>query len=631
MSGQGQTSGTGANGRSGYKMAAAAGMDFFRVVKGRLAVIVTLSLIGAITSVIPLIGIVELARTLWPALSGGSVDSGRAWAIVVISAAALVVSFVAAGSSAGISHLADSDLQLDLRTRIVQHLRLLPLGWFDARSSGAVRKATENDVSALHQLVAHAIQDFITAVTVPLISIVYLLVSEWRMVLACILPIVVTVFLYQKMMGGSPEKYVEYDASVVRLNSATIEYVQGIAVVKTFGQAGRSHGRYRDETGRFVKFYGDWMRETSTPQSAIEIVTSPVVILTYLCGVGTWLVSAGITTPVGILPALLLGIGLTAPLLNLGFTAQFIRNAVKARESLLEFFSQPAIAQPVAPISPRGGAVAMDDVAFSYDGEHRVLHEIAGTCAPSTVTALVGPSGSGKSTLARLVPRFYDATEGAVTVGGADVRRIVAAQLYSQVGFVFQDSYLLRTTVRDNIRLTDPKATQERVEKAARAAQIHDRIMRLPRGYDSIIGQDAHLSGGEAQRLTIARALLTDAPILVLDEATAFADPDSEAAIQRALSELAKERTLLVIAHRLHTITGADQLLVMDGGRIVERGTHAGLSQAGGLYQEMWERYEAARPEGFAGSRADASSPLSVSTGNSNTRNSSHLTTEADR
>lgn len=590
----------------GHDMAASTGMNFFRVVKGRLVVIATLSFIGAVTSVIPMIGIVELSRTLWPALSGAPVDSGRAWMIVTISAAALVISFVAAGTSASISHLADSDMQLDLRTRIVQHLRGLPLGWFDARSSGAVRKATENDVSALHQLVAHAIQDFITAVAVPLLSIIYLFASEWRMALACMVPIIVTFILYQRMMTGSSEKYVEYDASVLRLNSATIEYVQGIAVVKTFGQAGRSHGRYREETGRFVKFYDGWMRETSTAQSAVEIVTSPVVILVYLCGVGTWLTSAGIATPVDILPALLLGIGLTAPLLNLGFTAQFIRDAVKARQSLLDFFSQKAVSQPTNPVHPHGSAVAVNDVDFSYDGDHQVLREVIAACPTGTVTALVGPSGSGKSTLARLIPRFYDVDRGAVTIGGADVREIAPSELYSRVGFVFQDSYLLRTTIRDNIRLTQPRASTKQVEEAARAAQIHERIMRLPRGYDSVIGTDAHLSGGEAQRLTIARALLTNAPILVLDEATAFADPDSEAAIQRALSALAKDRTLLVIAHRLHTITGADQLLVMDAGRIVERGTHAQLSQAGGPYQDMWERYEEARPTVFLNSTSSS-------------------------
>ncbi|MCI1747795.1 MAG: ABC transporter ATP-binding protein/permease [Acidipropionibacterium sp.] len=575
-----------------------AGEGFFRAVRGKLAIIVVFSLIGAITRIFPLIGIVELARTLWPALSGGPVVAGRAWLVAVLSAVSLVVTFAASSISTEISHLADDDLQLDLRSRIIEHLRRLPLGWFDSRSSGAVRKATENDVSALHQLVAHTINDVITAVTVPIISIAYLFGTEWHMALACILPILIAGVLYIVMMSGGQEKYAQYDASIVRLNAATIEYVHGIAVVKTFGQTGRSHQRYRDETGRFVDFYGGWMRETTTTQSLVEIVTSPVVILVYLCAIGSWLVSTGVTTVPGILPALLLGIGLTAPLLNLGFSAQFIRNAVQARESLVAFFAEPETPQPDAPLEPSGHTIAMDRVGFSYDGEHDVLHEITTRCAPGSVTALVGASGSGKSTLARLIPRFYDVGSGAVSIGEVDVRDMAAETLYSQVGFVFQDSYLLRTTVRANIRLTRPQADRQQIEEAARAAQIHDRILRLPRGYDSVIGEDAHLSGGEAQRLTIARALLTDAPILVLDEATAFADPDSEAAIQRALSALAADRTLVVIAHRLHTITNADQLLVLDGGRIVERGTHAELVARGGLYHDMWRAYEASRTTG---------------------------------
>ncbi|MGP4968427.1 ABC transporter ATP-binding protein [Glutamicibacter ardleyensis] len=567
----------------------------FTSVRGRLGVIVTLSFIGAVASVVPFIAIVELARTLWPAFQGGPIDVRRAWTIVVVAATALVVSFVSAGTSGVVSHLADGSLQLDLRTRIVRKLQSLPLGWFDSRSSGAVKKAVENDVSALHQLVAHAIQDFLTAVTVPGLSLIYLFLIEWRLALACLLPVLVTAVLYWWMMRGGDEKFAHYDSSMTRLNATTIEYVKGIAVVKNFGQAGRSHGRYRDETGRFVRFYDGWMKETSVMQSAIEIVTAPVVVLVYLCGVGTWLVSAGASEPINVLPALLLGLSLTAPFLQLGFTSQFLRNATKARASLTAFFLQPGISQPAVPASPDGHAVELSDLGFSYDGEREVLHDIVASCAPGTVTALVGPSGSGKSTFARLVPRFYDVSAGAVAIGGADVREIAAAQLYAQVGFVFQDAFLLRTTIRDNIRLTRPGATGDEVERAAKAAQIHDRILSLPRGYDSVIGDDAHLSGGEGQRLTIARALLTDAPILVLDEATAFADPDSEAAIQRALSTLATERTLLVIAHRLHTITGADQILVLDNGRIRERGTHAELTAAGGLYHDMWLQYEASR------------------------------------
>jgi ATP-binding cassette subfamily B protein len=242
---------------------------------------------------------------------------------------------------------------------------------------------------------------------------------------------------------------------------------------------------------------------------------------------------------------------------------------------------------------PQGHDVAFAGVGFGYDPDHRVLHDIAAALAPGTVTALVGASGSGKSTLAKLVPRFYDVDEGTVAIGGADVTRVSAADLYREVGFVFQDVQLLRASLRDNIRLTRPGATDAEVTNAAQAAQIHDRILRFGRGYDSVVGEDANLSGGEAQRVTIARALLADAPVLVLDEATAFADPDSEAAIQRALSTLAADRTVLVIAHRLHTITGADQILVLDGGRIVERGTHAELVAANGPFARMWADYQA--------------------------------------
>lgn len=570
-------------------------VQLFASVRGRIGIIVALAVVGAISSIVPFIAIIELARTLWPAMSGGQVDETRAWTIVAVAIVALVVSFGTAGASGMVSHLADNDLQLDLRARIVRHLRVLPLGWFDARSSGAVKKAVENDVSALHQLIAHAIQDAITAVAVPVISIVYLFTVEWRMAVAALVPLLVTVVLYAAMMRGGAEKYAEYDASLVRLNAATIEYVHGIAVVKSYGQTGRSHGRFREETGRFVSFYHGWMKETSLASSVIELVTAPVVVLVYLCGVAAWLVGTGVTAPLDVLPALLLGLGLTAPMLQLGFSAQFLRNAMKARASLVQFFGQPTVVQASEPVEPVTSSIALSDVAFTYDGDHHVLHEIVAACAPGTVTALVGPSGSGKSTLARLVPRFYDVSAGDVSIGGADVRHIAADRLYGEVGFVFQDSYLLRTSVRDNIRLTRPDATMEEVENAARAAQIHERILRLPRAYDSVIGEDANLSGGEAQRLTIARGLITDAPILVLDEATAFADPDSEAAIQTALSTLATDRTLLVIAHRLHTITGVDQILVLDDGHIVERGTHDGLSHAGGLYQSMWDRYEAAR------------------------------------
>lgn len=579
--------------------------SFFGPVRGSLVGIVTLSVVGAASSVVPFIAIVELARTLLPALSGGEVDAGRVWGIVLVAVVALFVSFSTAFLSGLVSHFADAELQLSLRRRIVRHLQRLPLGWFDRRTSGTVRKLVENDVVALHQLVAHAIHDVITAITVPVISLVYLYAVQWQLALAALVPLVLTVVLYPVLMRGGAEKYRRYDEASAALSGATVEFVHGIAVVKRFGQLGRSHRSYRDATKKYVEFVGEWTRETAVLFTVIEFVTSPVVVLVWLLAVGSWLVGTGTAAPVDVLPGLLLGLGLTGPLMKLGFSGQFLRDAVKAQESLSRFFALPPVTRPAAPRTPRGSDIGFDDVAFSYDGEHQVLGDIAAACAPGTVTALVGASGSGKSTLAKLVPRFYDVDQGRVAIGAEDVREIAQDDLYREVGFVFQDVQLLRASLRDNIRLARPGATDEEVEAVARAAQVHDRILRFERGYDAVVGQDANLSGGEAQRVTIARALLADAPVLVLDEATAFADPDSESAIQAALSTLAADRTVLVIAHRLHTITGADQILVLDDGRVVERGTHAELVAAGGRFARMWADYQAnharSLPEGAQG------------------------------
>jgi ATP-binding cassette subfamily B protein IrtA len=279
---------------------------------------------------------------------------------------------------------------------------------------------------------------------------------------------------------------------------------------------------------------------------------------------------------------------LGGPVLAMSYAEQELRAGREAQQRIGALLATPDAPRPAAPAVPADAGVRLEQVSFSYDGEHPVLSKVSLDLAPGTVTALVGPSGAGKSTLASLIPRLFDPTAGQIVLGGVDLRDIAEQDLTRHVGVVFQQVQLLRASVRDNIRLAATDATDEQVEAAARAAQIHDRITALPHGYDSVIGQDAVLSGGEQQRVSIARALLTDAPVLVLDEAASFADPDSEVAVQRAIAALCHGRTVLVIAHRLRSITGADQIVVLDVGRVVESGRHVDLLRRGGLYAALW-------------------------------------------
>ncbi|NUP29734.1 MAG: ABC transporter ATP-binding protein [Nocardia sp.] len=566
-------------------------------VNGALTVASIVVAVASIAGVVPFVLIVEACRELL----ADRIATDRVWTLVWAAVIVLVVRGLLQAVALTWSHRVDGGFQLAVRRSLADKLTRVPLGWFSERTSGDIKKYLQDDVEALHYLVAHARLDFVGGVVVPVVTLAYLFTVDWRLTLALLIPLLAYGISLSRMMDQtSRDRLAVYSRWERRVQTAAIEFVDGIQVVRAFGQAGKAHHEFQAAVDGQTAAFTRWKTPMIRLQAVADITVAPVFVMAVIVFAGLAAVGLDWTQPLDLLPFLLVGLGLGSSLLGLGYGGQALREAGAAAVRLYDQQQTPVLragspdrATPAA-AATESGVVRFEGVSFGYRDDHQVLRDIDLELRPGTLTALVGPSGSGKSTLAKLLPRFYDVGAGRITIGGRDIRDFPAEELYRTVGFVFQDVRLIRGSVRDNLLLARPDADSSTLEAAARAAQIHDRIVALPRGYDSEIGGDAGLSGGEAQRLSIARALLADTPVLVLDEATAFADPESEAAVQDALARLVAGRTVLVIAHRLHTITGVDRIVVLENGTLVEQGDHARLSAAGGTYQRLWEINEAA-------------------------------------
>ncbi|MQA11647.1 MAG: ATP-binding cassette domain-containing protein [Pseudonocardiaceae bacterium] len=590
--------------RGEARRSAAALAELRRPVIWRIRLAVLLAAGGALAALVPFVALAELAGLL---LADGPVDRAGVLTVAWLVVAGLGARGLLTGVALAITHFADVDLQKVLRRRIIRTLSGVPLGWFTDNSSGAVRKAAQDDIADLHHLVAHHSVDMTGAVVLPLGGLGYLCWLDWRLALLAIATLPFYGAAYAWMMRGYQEKMAQMNSAFGRISAAVVEFVSGIGVVKAFGRTRRAHETYHRAAGEFGRFYAGWVLPMLRLEALSTMaIAAPVIGLVSLFG-AVWFVDQGWVTPGEAMTGVLLAMVIPTTITALGFGGQDRRTAAAAAQRLTDLLATRELPVAERPTSPADNLVEFDDVRFSYDGNTEVLRGVTLELRPGTVTALVGPSGSGKSTLATLLPRFHDVTGGAVRIGGADVREIAPGELYRWVGFVLQDAALVHGTVADNIRLGRPEATDAEVVAAATAAQIHTRIEELPQGYDT---REAQFSGGEAQRIAIARALLADTPVLVLDEATAFADPESEAAVQDALSELARGRTLLVIAHRLSTITAEDRIVVLDRGEVVEQGGHTELLAANGRYERMWAAHSvepagghtADRPAGHEGS-----------------------------
>ena len=547
-------------------------------VRTRLRIGQVLVLLSAVLSVAPYIALVQLGDILLRAHRVGlSPDPQQVSGVVMVLVSAYSTRLLLYFLALLITHLADLSLRDRLRRDIVARISHAPLSWFTASTSGRLRKAVQDDTTLVHTVIAHGPVERLNAIVTPLALLGCAFWIDWRLALLAVCALVLYVLTYSVSMRGMNEKTVEMDRKLAAISSAMVEFVSGIGVVKAFGRVGRAHSAYLTAADEFSAFYRAWAMPLVTVTClSFTWVSIPVLLLVNLGG-GALLIHAGAVTLPQVLATTLVALVLPAALITIASISWSYQLAGAAALRLCEVLDTPVLPAADRPAQPRAERVEIDHVSFSY-GEVLAVDDACLTLEPGTVTALLGPSGSGKSTLATLIARFADPDAGAVRIGGVDLRDMDESTLYSTVSFVLQDAQLLATTVRENIALGRPEADLAQVRAAARVARIHEEIMALPQGYDTVLGSDTALSGGQEQRIAIARAILLDTPVIVLDEATAMADPESEAEIQQALSALVKDRTVLVIAHRPAAVRGADRIAVMDGGRIVAAGAHDDLA-----------------------------------------------------
>ena len=549
-----------------------------------------LSALSAVLGLAPYLCVWLVARSVlsaWPSLDGAG-DLGRfGWMAVWFAIGSILLYFAALMST----HIAAFRTARNIRRAAMTHVLKLPLGFFTGNQSGRLRKLIDDNAGLTEDLLAHKLPDLAATAVTPIAAIAVLFLFDWRIGLLCLLTMVLALLSMCMMMGGKNAGFFHrYQKEIERMSGEAVEYVRGIPVVKMFQQTVYS----------FKAFYAaiqDYSNLAS--QYAMSCRTGQTCFLTFINGAFALLIPAVLLIASGgdVRTALVNFIfyALFAPacgqMINrIMYMSEAVMEADEAIGRLDEILSQQPMEEPKAQKKPASDAVAFDHVTFTYPGASRpALEDVSFSVRPGQVVALVGPSGGGKTTAASLIPRFWDVDSGSVTVGGADVRELDSAALMERVAFVFQDTRLFKESLLENIRAARPDASREEVLAAAHAAQCDDILEKLPQGLDTVVGaRGVYLSGGEQQRIALARAILKDAPIVVLDEAMAFADAENELALREGMAELLQGKTVLMIAHRLYSIRDADCIYVLDSGRLAESGTHQELLDKNGLYAHLW-------------------------------------------
>ena len=552
---------------------------------GKMRISILLAVLGEMFGIVPFLMVALLADELYR----GTATIQRVLFFCGIAAICQLIKMLLTWRSSLMSHKISFTILKNIREAITDRMAKVPMGVMLETPTGAFKNLIVDNVAKLEDSMAHFMPELPSNIAAPLCSILLIFILDWRMGLASLITIPLGILFFAAMMRGYGPRMENYMRSANDMNSSLVEYVNGIQVIKAFNRSASSYGKYSKSVNYFHDSTMEWWSQCWFWNAAARAVLPSTLLGTL--PVGAWLYMEGTLSLPVFLISLVVPLGFVAPLMKVSEAMEQVSMIKGNLEQVTAFLKTPELVRPSEPVSLGERTYQFEDVHFGYK-ETEVLHGISFQTRPGTMTAIVGPSGSGKSTIAKLMAGFWDVTSGSVRFGGQDIRQIPFEQLMGEISYVAQDNFLFDKSIRENIRMGNSAATDEEVEAAAKAANCHDFIMQLEQGYDTLAGDAGdRLSGGERQRITIARAMLKPASVVILDEATAYADPENEALIQQAISKLVAGKTLIVVAHRLNTIRNADQILVVANGNIAGRGTQEELLRECPIYQKMWQDY----------------------------------------